>query len=160
MIQDLISNKFFLPVFSSYNHANIPFIYPPLGLYVVGITEELTGIDRLQLFRFFPLAISTLTIPAFFWLAAEVLKDEWKSIAATAIFSILPMSYAWVILGGGVTRAFGALFGILALTNIIRFMNDGRWRAAIIGSAFCGFTVLSHPEWAWFLFYSIGIYAI
>jgi hypothetical protein len=160
MIQDLISNHFSLPIFTSFNHANIPFIYPPLGFYIVGITEKLTGIDRLQLFRFFPLFISTLTIPAFFGLAVEVFKDEWKSLAATTFFSILPMGYSWIILGGGVTRAFGAFFGILALTYTIRFINNGEKSAAILGSMFCGLTVLSHPEWTWFLFYTIGLYVV
>jgi hypothetical protein len=160
MIQDLISNHFILPVFSSYNHANIPFIYPPLGLYIVGLTEKLTGIDRLQLFRFFPLVISTLTIPAFWGLAKVTLKDEWKSLAATAFYSVLPMGYAWLILGGGVTRAFGALFGILALKYIFQYFDDDQKSSAIFGSIFCGFSILSHPEWAWFLFYTIGLYAI
>lgn len=160
MIQDLISNHFKLPIYSTFNHANIPFIYPPLGLYIVGLTEKLTGIDRLQLFRLFPLLISTLTIPAFFGLAKEVLKDEWKSLAATTFYAILPMSFAWLILGGGVTRSFGALFGILALTNIFHFITNGKKSSAIFGSVFCGFSVLSHPEWTWFLFYSIGLYIV
>jgi len=160
MIQDLISNKFVLPVFTTYNHANIPFIYPPLGFYVIGITEKLFGIDRLHLFRFFPLLISTLTIPALFGLAIEVLKDEKKSLIATAIFSILPTGFAWLILGGGITRSFGALFGILALSWSIRFINNGSKSSAIIGSIFCGLTVLSHPEWTWFLFYAIGLYVV
>jgi hypothetical protein len=160
MIQDLISNHFKLPIYSTFNHANIPFIYPPLGLYIVGLTEKLTDIDRLQLFRLFPLLISTLTIPAFFGLAKEVLKDEWKSLAATTFYAILPMSFAWLILGGGVTRSFGALFGILALTNIFHFFTNGNKKSAIFGSVFCGFSVLSHPEWAWFLFYAIGLYIV
>jgi hypothetical protein len=160
MIQDLISNHFILPAYSSYNHANIPFIYPPLGLYIVGLTEKLTGIDRLQLFRLFPLVISTLTIPVFWGLAKEILKDDWKSLAATAFYSILPTGYSWLILGGGVTRSFGALFGILALTWAIRSLNNGGMNSSIFGSIFCGLTVLSHPEWAWFIFYTIGLYAI
>ena len=34
MIRDLKANQFVLPVLTSYNHAAIPFAYPPLGLYL------------------------------------------------------------------------------------------------------------------------------
>lgn len=160
MIQDLLSNTWILPDFSTYNHANIPFIYPPLGLYLVGITEVWTGASRLELFRVIPLLVTTLTIPAFFYLAREIVKDEWASLAATAVYSLLPKGYMWLILGGGVTRSFGAFFGILALIFVIRFIRSGGWVTAIVGSVFCGFTILSHPEWAWFLFYSITFFIV
>jgi len=160
MIQDLLSNKFVLPGYSSYNHANIPFIYPPFGLYFVGITEYITGASRLELFRIIPLLITTLTIPAFYFLAVEIIKDKRASLAATFVYSLLPKGYMWLILGGGITRSFGAFFAIIALIFVIRFVKSGRWTAAILGSLFCGFAVLSHPEWAWFLFYSIGIFVI
>jgi hypothetical protein len=160
MVKDLMANKFLLPEYSTYNHANIPYIYPPLGFYIVGIAESLTHIDLLQLFRYIPLIISTLTIPAFFFLALEITKDQGESLAATTVFSILPNGYAWLILGGGITRAFGALFGLLALIFVIRYISSGKWIAAVLASFFCGFTVLSHPEWAWFLFYSTGLFCI
>jgi len=160
MIQDLLSNKFVLPDYSSYNHANIPFIYPPLGLYFVGLVETVSGADRFQLFRIIPLLVSTLTIPALYILAKEILKDKWASLAATIVMSLLPTGYKWLILGGGVTRAFGTLFSILALVFVIRFIQSGKWTSTVLGSMFCGFTVLSHPECAWFLFYSIGFFVI
>jgi hypothetical protein len=160
MVKDLLANKFQLPDYSTYNQANIPFVYPPMGLYFVGLVESITGADRLQLFRFIPLLISTLTIPAFYFLALEIIKDKWAALSATVIYSLLPMGYAWLILGGGVTRAFGALFGILALAFVVSFIETGGKITAVFASIFCGFTVLSHPEWAWFLFYSIGIFII
>jgi hypothetical protein len=160
MVKDIIANKFYLPEYSTYNHANIPFVYPPLGLYFVGIVESTTGLELLQLFRYIPLLISSLTIPAFFLLALDIIKERWAALAATAIFSILPNGFTWLIQGGGITRAFGALFGILALTFVIRFIESGVWIAGVLACIFCGFTVLSHPEWAWFLFYSIGIFCI
>jgi hypothetical protein len=158
MIQDLLSNNFILPDYSSYNNANIPYIYPPFGFYFVGILESLTGISRLQLFRIIPLLVTTLTIPAFYFLAIEINKNRWTALTATTVFSLLPTAYKWLILGGGVTRSFGALFGILALVFVLRLIESGGWKAVLMGSIFCGLTVLSHPEWAWFLFYSIGIF--
>ena len=74
-----------------------------------------------------------------------------------AIFSVLPMSYTWVIMGGGVTRAFGEVLCILALAFVFRFLRTTRWLEGVAAVLFCGLTVLSHPEWAWFLFYSVAL---
>jgi hypothetical protein len=157
MVGDLIRNGFQIPVFTSYNNASIPFIYPPLGLFLTGWIESVFKADRLQLFRWIPLLVSTAAIPAFYFLARQVLKEKWTSLAVTAAFSVLPMSYAWVIMGGGVTRAFGELFCILALAFVLRFLDSARWQDGLPAALFCGFTVLSHPEWAWFLFYSLAL---
>ncbi|QRN82843.1 glycosyltransferase family 39 protein [Chloroflexota bacterium] len=160
LIQELISNNFSLPAFSSYNNANIPFLYPPFGFYFVGGIEFLFGVDRLQLMQVVPLLVTSLTVPAFYFLAFEILKRREKAFASALIFSLLPYSYKWLIMGGGITRSFGALFAVLALIFLIRFFREGRWQAGVLCALSCGLTVLSHPEWAWFLFYSIGIYLL
>jgi hypothetical protein len=160
MVDDLLANDFVLPDFSSYNQANIPYIYPPLGFYLVALFERFTGADRLQLFRIIPLLVSTFAIPAFYFLAFQLLKEKWAALAATFAYALLPLSYKWLIQGGGVTRAFGALFGLLALAFVIRFLRSGRWRHGLMGVLFCSATILSHPEWAWFIFYSAVIIVI
>ena len=160
MVKDLISNNYNLPYFSTYNHANIPFIYPPLGFYFAGIINTTTRLDLLQVFRFVPLLFAVLSIPAFYCLAVEITKDKWVSLISTTVFTLLPMEYSWLIMGGGITRAVGSFFTILALTFVFRFIDSGKWRMGILSILFCGFTVLSHPEWSWFLFYSIGFFCI
>lgn len=160
MVQDLISNQFALPEFTSYNHANIPFVYPPFGLYFIGLVEKVSGADRFQLFRIIPLLVSTFIIPTSYILAKDILKDRWASISAAMAMALLPMGYKWQILGGGVTRAFGTIFSILALVFVFRFFQSGKWTSGVLGSIFCGLTVLSHPECAWFLFYSLGFFVI
>ena len=157
MVGDLIDNGFRLPAITSYNGASIPFLYPPLGLYIAGWLETILKTDRLQLFRILPLVLSIAAIPAFYFLAMEALKEKWTALAAMAVFSILPLSYAWVIMGGGVTRAFGEVFCLLALAFILRFLRSSHWQDLLPAAIFCGFTVLSHPEWALFLFYSAGL---
>lgn len=160
LVRDLINNNFKLPLFSTYNNANIPFVYPPFGIYIVGIIESITGADLLTLFKVIPLIFATLTIPAFYFLSLLILKDKWSSLSATIVFSLLPMQFAWLILGGGVTRALGSLLSIFALIFVIRFINSGKRQDGIPAIVFNGFTVLSHPEWAWFLFFSIGLFCI
>jgi hypothetical protein len=160
MVKDLIKNGFLPPYYSTYNHANIPFVYPPFGLYLIGIIQKLSGADLLVLFRVIPLVLSTLTIPLFYLLGLEISQKKWIALAGTSVFSILPFSYTWLILGGGVTRSMGAVFGLLALYFSIRFFRLKKVSPGIWGSLFCGLTVLSHPEWAWFVLYSLGLYIL
>jgi hypothetical protein len=160
LLKDLVSNKFSLPEYSTYNNANIPFIYPPLGLYITGIIEFITGADSLQIFRYIPLILSTLCILTAYLLSSQITKNKWAAIASTTVYSLLPMGYGWLILGGGITRSFGAIFAILALYFVLQYFDSGARVDAIISSVCCGLTVLSHAEWAWFLFYSLGLLVI
>ena len=41
MARELRLNGFALPAYTSYNNFNIPFAYPPLGLYVTGFLSVL-----------------------------------------------------------------------------------------------------------------------
>ena len=93
MIVELIANGFKLPDYSAYNHAEIPFIYPPFGLFFTAVLEVVTGASRLQLMRVIPLVVNTLSIPAFFYLAKTWFDDEWIPLASTLVFALLPMGY-------------------------------------------------------------------
>jgi len=157
MVEDLRRAHFRLPQFTSYNDAAIPFAYPPLGLYVVALLETL-GLPRTELFRFLPTAVTVGSVAAFAALAHQLLPSRRASAAATVVFALLPMGFVWPIMGGGVTRAFGQLFSILALFFAARLYTDGgRWPAAGLAVSAAA-TLLSHPEAAWFLAYSVPFF--
>ncbi|MDO9302752.1 MAG: hypothetical protein Q7T89_15305, partial [Anaerolineales bacterium] len=40
MIRDLQANHYILPQFTSYNFADIPFAYPPLGFYIAASLSD------------------------------------------------------------------------------------------------------------------------
>jgi len=157
MVDDLERAYFRLPVSTSYNQAGIPFVYPPLGLYVVALLETL-GVARLDLFRYLPTALTVGSVAGFAVLAHQLLPSRRASTAATVAFALLPMSFVWPIMGGGVTRAFGQLFSILALVCAYRlYSGGGRW--PVLGLALsAAATVASHPEASWFLAYSVPFF--
>lgn len=157
MVRDLLKNDLLLPAYSSFNNANIPFIYPPFGLYFVAILERIFDIDGVLLFKIIPFVLVILLIPVFYEFSKEFFENENYSLTATLVFSLLPFSYEWLILGGGVTRGFGAIFCLLSLTFLFRNIKRTNIPNSILCVLFCGLTVLSHPEWAWFIVYSIGL---
>ncbi|MCS7257270.1 MAG: hypothetical protein RMJ05_10695 [Thermomicrobium sp.] len=157
MVDDLERAHFRLPVSTSYNQAGIPFVYPPLGLYVAALLETL-GVARLDLFRYLPTVLTVGSVAAFAVLAHQLLATRRASAAATVAFALLPMSFVWSIMGGGVTRAFGQLFSILALLFAYQlYTGGGRW--PVFGLALsAATTVASHPEASWFLAYSVPFF--
>lgn len=158
MVQELQRSNYHLPNFTAYNSARIPFAYPPLGLYVTGTMADLTRISLIDLFRFIPLAISTLTIVAFFFLARSLLMSEAAVISAVFAFALIPRSFIWLLMGGGVTRSFGFLFAILALHQVHLMYTRRRWKFVLQATMFAALTVVSHIGTVPFLAFSIGLF--
>jgi len=146
MTRDLISNGFRLPLVTSYNHLNIPFAYPPLALYLAGFINFFTGAELLGIFHWLPVAFSLLTIPAFYLLGRELLEAPAQAALATLIFALLPRSYDWLVMGGGITRAPATLFLILFLWACYRAFAHKSWKMSVLTAVFGGLVLLSHPE--------------
>lgn len=160
MVQDLQRAHYQLPAFTTYNAANIPYTYSPFGLYVAALTNDIARISLTNLFRFLPLFVNCLTIVAFFLLARSVLKSRPAVVAAVFAFALIPRSFIWLIMGGGMTRAFGLLFAILALYTAHEMYERGGFRFTALTALFAGLTILSHIETGKFLAYSIVIFFI
>lgn len=154
MIMDLKAAHFRLPVVSSYNAAGIPFAYPPLAFYVTGWLSNVTGIGVMDWLRYLPFALSSLTIVAFYAFARSLLSSRSAIAASVIAFALMPRSFAWMLMGGGLTRSFGFLFVLLALYFVHRFYTE-RWMPFAVGATLCSaLTVLSHLGTAPFLGFS------
>jgi len=146
MTSELAANHFILPEFSNYNNLNIPFAYPPLGFYLSGLLNQVTGWDLLDIFRILPAVFTIFSILAFYLLALDLIENKNQAGLATLIFSFLPAAYDWQIMGGGITRAPAFFFSLLALHFIYRMYSRGGVKQIILAILFSGLTVLCHPE--------------
>jgi len=148
MIKDLQASHFILPVFTTYNQAEIPFAYPPLAFYIAGFINTATGISLLDIIKWLPVVISILTLPFFYYFVKLVLDSESKAALATLIFALTPNSYWWDIVGGGLTRSTGTLFFIITAISAYQMYREKKniWVAATIVSGVL--VVLSHLAWA------------
>lgn len=148
MIRDLQVSHFRLPIFTTYNQAQIPFAYPPLGFYLASAISRLSGASALTLLRWQPFIVNLLILPLFFLFARQIFRSENKAALATLVFSLTPNAYWWQIVGGGLTRSLGAFFFLLTALFAERMYRTQKaaWIAATsISSALA---ILSHPEWA------------
>ena len=146
MIRDLQANHYNLPLFTTYNNLNIPFVYPPLGFYLGAGISDLFKISPIEVIHWVPGIINGLCIPAFYFFAKEILNEKLKSSIATLVYTLISSSGILALHGRRIDTLLGALFMLLALTHIHRvFANESKkdiWGAIIFSSL----AALSHTE--------------
>lgn len=148
MTRDLMANGYRLPELTSYNHLGLPYAYPPLAFYLAGGLADLTGWDLLDLFRLLPALFTVLAIPAFYLLAREMCSDEFQIIVATFVFALVPASFDWLIMGGGMTRSPAFFLALLTLYTIYRLYTRRENRYIFWTALLSALTILTHPETA------------
>jgi hypothetical protein len=160
MTDELQRAHFRLPDFTSYNAAHIPFAYPPFGFYIAGMLVEIPSWTLIRIVQFLPLATTCATLVAFLLLARAMLSDRVAVVAALTAFALAPRSFIWLVMGGGLTRAFGFLFTILALHQAYLLFSRKQLRFAVGAGVLTGLTAVSHLGTAPFLALSLVIFFI
>ena len=146
MVDDLKASHYVLPAFTTYNHLNIPFAYPPLGFYLGRIAADLFGWSAAQTLRWVPAFFASLSIPAFYLLALRLLKNKYYAAISTLFFALMPRALSWYVMGGGLTRSPGQLFMLLTLATVVRLYEENRRVDIFLAGLFGGLAVMSHPE--------------
>jgi hypothetical protein len=146
MVDDLKTSGYALPEFTTYNHADIPFAYPPLGFYAARIASDIFGLTAIQALRWVPAFFASLSVPAFYLLASRLLKNKYYAAVATLFFALMPRALSWFVSGGGLTRAPGQLFMLLTLATVVRLYKENRRGDIFWAGMFAGLTIMSHPE--------------
>ncbi len=160
IILDILKNNFVPPPFLTYNHINIPFVYPPLAFYFAALIVKLTKINPIEVLRFLPVSISVITIFVYYHFSYILSKSRFTAIIAVIIFGLLPRSFEWMIMGAGLTRSFGQLFTVLALYFCFKYCQQQTKNSFVYLTVFIGLTILSHPEWVVFEVFSIILFLI
>ena len=158
MTRDLQAAQFRLPATTLYNFADIPFAYAPLGFYAAGLLELVTPLTLVDIFRFLPLTVSCLMVGAFALLARDLVPSRIAVVIAVFAFALVPRTFIWMIMGGGVTRSFGLLFAIMALHFVVVMYREAGWRPMLLATLCCALTVLSHLQTGAFLVFSIALF--
>lgn len=139
MANDIRNSQFALPMFSTYNAGDVPFAYPPLGLYILAVVPG----DPISTERWLPLVWSMLAIVSAYLLARELTDERHAGIAAL-LFATMPVT--WAIEGGGVTRALALALLLAALWRVARTLRVRTMRNAALAGALAGLAMLAHPQ--------------
>jgi hypothetical protein len=144
MAAELAANDFRLPEYTRYNQEGIPYAYSPLGFYLAALVPVLLPVELIDVFRVLPAVVSVLCVVAFYLLARDLVSSRAIVTAAVVTFAVLPRSFLWLIMGGGLTRSLGFLFAILTLWQLHRSYTRRAWRHVALTTVFASLTVLSH----------------
>lgn len=147
MAEAIRSNGYLLPATVEYNRTAIPFAYPPLSFYFVALLTDLFNFNVLDVVRFMPLVFNILCICLFVLVAAQLVKDKVILLYTSLFFPLIPRSYEWVIMGGGVSRSVGFFFTLLAIYQANRLLEKQNVKTFAYCTLFLSLAALSHLEW-------------
>ena len=137
---------YILPKYVHYNGLEIPFAYPPLGFYFAGIISDILRTPLIEIFRWLPAVVLSISIYAFYVFAERLMGSSIQAGIAAIIYALLPRAITWLIMGGGVTRSLGQLFLIITAYNVFMLFSNGQrkylWLSILSSSLVC----LTHPE--------------
>ena len=146
MVDDLKATRYILPEFTTYNHSNIPFAYPPFGFYAGRFAADLFGLTAIQVLSWVPAFFASLSIIAFYGLALQLLNNKYHAAVSTLFFALMPRALSWYVMGGGLTRSPGQFFMLLTLAVVTRLYKENRRGDIFWTGLFAGLTLMSHPE--------------
>ncbi len=94
-----------------------------------------------HLARLVSIALSTLTVVGVFGVARRLLRDDRLALLVTAFVAFIPQFvYGAALVNNDALAACAATWLLYAL---LRLMNDGRWRWALLSGVLLGVTLLS-----------------
>ena len=76
MVRAIQANGLRIPATVQYNGINIPFAYPPLGLYAGAAISSLFHIDPISVIQWLPGIVLIGTLPAIYLLAKAILGSS------------------------------------------------------------------------------------
>lgn len=156
-VEDILSNHWRLPATLSYNFQQIPMVYPPLGFYLIALIHYLTNFPLLELFRWVPVAFYSLSVILFYGLSRNLFKNKNLALFSTILFSLVPSSANWMLMGGGITRAMGMSAALGSLLLLMVWLKKKQFAYFYLSSFLFLLTFFSHFQWFLFSLYSISL---
>jgi hypothetical protein len=143
MASELLASGLTVPAETSFNHAHIPFAYPPVGLMAAALGLAVLPME--DVFRGLPFIYAVASVGVMYWLARSLPLRGHPLLPALA-FALMPHAFDWLILGGGVTRGPGLILAMLAIGCGARLFATPSWALAALTGLLGALSVLTHPE--------------
>ncbi len=90
-------------------------------------------------------------VVAMYRLASAFHSTRGAVAASLLTFALVPESFVWPIMGGGLTRSMGMFFALCAMREAYLLCSRDEPKRAPWLILWCSLTLLSHLEWGWFL---------
>lgn len=137
-----------------YGGGDLPFVYPPLGVYMAAWLSAWWNIPALDFFQVFPAVASLLLIPLMYWLSWTLLRTKALTFTATLAFMLMGAPLQWLIEGAGTVRVVGLVLALIALTRVYALIVRHSENDLFPASLFTVLAFLAHAEMGYFVLYS------
>lgn len=152
--RQLADENFRLPIYAL---GDVPFVYPPLGFYLMAIFLK-AGISDWLYLRFMPALFSLLGLLVFFLIYDHFYKSKIFSGVALFLLSASPYLIESNVWAAGIVRGLAFAFFSLSFWGFLKIRPDSDWRLPALVGVASGLTILSHPGYAFFLALWMGIW--
>jgi hypothetical protein len=146
MTGELVASDLRLPAFTGYNHAAIPFAYPPLAFYIAAVLELATPLPRELVFRVIPITFATLAVPGVALIARELLPTSRQAVVAAGLYAVIPTAFQIHVTGGGLPRSMAFLLALLAIWSGFRLLRLRQMRHVVLTGVLAGLAAMTHPQ--------------
>ena len=154
MSEEVAAAHYSLPYVTSYNADRLPFAYPPFSFFLTAFLSQALSIPLITLVRYLPLLANLLAIIPFIVLARSLLRTRDRVFFAAVAFVLVPRSYEWLVMGGGLTRSLGFLFALTALCQAVGLYRRPSAPRIVVAAGLVALTWLTHLEMGLFVSYS------
>lgn len=143
----IADNHFILPRTIPYPTLtpDIPFCYPPLAFYLAAIFYSF-GVGLDIVFKWLPFGFSLFLILCVWNFANTLFKGSVAAGATALLWSASFLGFSWHIQGGGLPRALGMCFALVAMDAALRLWRDDETRCFWWVVAFLALAVATHLE--------------
>jgi hypothetical protein len=144
MAEEVANANFHLPMqVEYYIPGDMPFAYPPLGIYVMAAFLK-AGVPAWTYLRFAPPVFSLLAMIPLFLLMRRLTKSELAGVVTVLLAAGAPLLFYMQTESGGVVRGLAFCLGLTAVYFFDRMLESFRVGKMILAGVFFGLTILTH----------------
>ena len=161
MSDELVSAGFRLPqTVPYYGPGGMPFAYPPVGFYLMGLVTSLFHISDFSYLRFAPPLFSWLALIPLALLTFELTRSRGAAVIAALVVAASQRIFYIHGTSGGMVRALAFLFALWGMYFYLRSAQFSRRRPALFAGIMFALTVLTHLGYAEFAFLFVVAYTL
>lgn len=145
-LEDVARSGYGFPACVEFNHACIPFAYPPLSFYLTAALTEF-GFTPLEITKWYPLFAHVVYSAIVFFVVRKALASDIQVLFCYTIFLFHGQAFEWLLMGGGISRVTAAIFFALSLLFVQNLRASLPLGSVVLCGLSVGASLLSHPEW-------------
>ena len=152
MSEEIVKNKFLLPdTIPFYGPGGLPFMYPPLGFYIMAISTRFLGISQWGYLIYAAPFFSLLSLIPLYYFALKISKSRVAASVCVVVTAYSSRVYMVHTLSAGMIRALAFLLVMTALYFYVRALQEEKNLFYALASLFFALTFLTH--WLYAVFF-------